>query len=153
MAKTVFFVGWVPNRQNQSPTDEMAPAPLQNTHLPSPKDTWDPKQGSVGPHLACDQIWSAGISSKTAPNTGKIHFLAFLARFGRRTGRRIFSKAPRHPKTSKSRIAAAGGRTIVSRGCTKVAQLERASDEPIFLPKIPGGAELRPKRFFCRLDP
>ena len=52
---------------------------------------------------------------------------------------------PDPPKTSKSQIAAAGGRTIGSRESTKVAQCERASDEPKIPQKLPGGAELRPK--------
>ena len=77
-----FSVGWVPNRQNRSPTDEMAPSPPPNGHIPGPRDTWGPKQGTVGPHLACDQIWPAAVSSRMAPKTGKIHFLVFLARFG-----------------------------------------------------------------------
>ena len=45
-------------------------------------------------------------------------------------------------KTSKSRIGTAGGRTIGSRRCTKVAQRERASDEPTISRKLPGGADL-----------
>ena len=56
-----FFVGWVPNRQNRSLTDEMASSPPQNDHIPGPRDTWDPKQGSLGPHLACKHLWSGGI--------------------------------------------------------------------------------------------
>ena len=56
-----FFGGWVPNRQNRSPTDETAPSAPQNGHIPGPRDTWDPKQGSLGPHLACKQLWSGGI--------------------------------------------------------------------------------------------
>ena len=106
------------------------PAPPRNGHTPGPRDTWNPKQGSLGPHLARKQIWSAGVSLRTAPKTGKIHFLVFLARFRPRTGRRNFSKSPRHPKISKSRIAATGGQTIGSHSCTKIAQRERDSDEP-----------------------
>ena len=55
-----FFVGWVPNRQNRSATDEMAPSAPRNGHIPGPRITWDPKQGSLGPHLACKQLWSGG---------------------------------------------------------------------------------------------
>ena len=33
----------------------MAPSPPQNGHISGPRDTWDPEQGSLGPHLACDQ--------------------------------------------------------------------------------------------------
>ena len=62
--------------------------------------------------------------------------------FRPRTGRRNLSESPRPENPSVSRIAAAGGRTI---GSTKVAQCERASDEPKISRKLPGGAELRPK--------
>ena len=51
------FVGWVPNRQNRSPTNKMAPSTPPNGHIPGPRDTSDPKQGSLGPHLARKQIW------------------------------------------------------------------------------------------------
>ena len=61
-----FFVTWVPNRQNQSPTDEIAPSAPQNGHTSGPRDAWDPKQGSTGPHLAYDQLWSMGVSPRTA---------------------------------------------------------------------------------------
>ena len=108
------FVGRAPKRQNRSPTDATAPSPPPNGHLPGPRDAWDPNQSSVDPHLASDQNWLAGVASTTAPKIGNIHFLVFLACFGQRTGRRNFSKSPRHPKTSKSRIAAAGGRTIAN---------------------------------------
>ena len=77
-----FLVGWVSTRQNRSPTEEMAPSAPQNGHTPGPRDTWDPTQGLLGPHLACKQIWSVGVSPRTAAKTGKIHFLPFLARFG-----------------------------------------------------------------------
>ena len=50
--QNVFFVGWVPNRQDRSPTDEMACSAPRNGHISGPRDTWDPKQGSPGPHLA-----------------------------------------------------------------------------------------------------
>ena len=76
------FVGWVPDRQNESPTDKMAPSAPKNGHIPGPRDAWDPKQGSVGPHSACIQICLTGVSPRTAPKTGKIHFLAFLAHSG-----------------------------------------------------------------------
>ena len=72
-----FFVGWVPNRQNRSPTDEMAPSPPQSARISHPSDTWDPKQGSLGPHSACNQIWAAGISPRTAPRPGKATFWRF----------------------------------------------------------------------------
>ena len=97
------FVGWVPNRQNRSPTDETAPSP-------TPKRPYLGSQGHVGPqtlgpHVACDQIWSAGVSPRADPKTGKIHLWAFLARFGPQAGWQNFSKSPRPPKTSKSRIS------------------------------------------------
>ena len=72
-----FFVGWVPDRQNRSPTDETAPSPPKNGHISGPRVTWDPKQGSLAPHLACNQIWSAGVSPGTAPKTGKSTFRPF----------------------------------------------------------------------------
>ena len=75
------FVGWVPNRQNRSPTDATAPAPPRNGRIPGPMDTWDPKQCSLAPHLARKQIWSAGVSPRTAPKTGKMHFFALFCRF------------------------------------------------------------------------
>ena len=77
--KRIFF-GWVPNQQNRSPTNEMGPSPpapppqKKNGHIPGPRDTWGPKQGSLGPHLACNQIWSAAISPRANPKTGRIHF-------------------------------------------------------------------------------
>ena len=107
-----FFVGSVPTLHSGSPTGEMVPRHPQSTRILGPRDTQEPKQGSVGPHSACDHIWSPGVSPRTAPKTGKTHFLAFLVRFRPRTGPRNFS--PRPPKTSKLRIAAAGGRTIKS---------------------------------------
>ena len=45
-----FFVSWVPNRQNHSPTDEMAPSPPQNGHIPGPRSHGTPNR--VGGHLA-----------------------------------------------------------------------------------------------------
>ena len=98
------FVTWVPNQQNWSPIDEMTPSAPQNGHILGPKGTWDPTQGSLGPHLGCDQIWSAGISPRTAPKTRKIRYLDFWPILG--PGRpQKFSKSPGPPKTSKSQIA------------------------------------------------
>ena len=71
--------------------------------------------------------------------------MAFLAHFGPRTGPQKFSKSPRPPQTSKPRIAAAGGRTIRSRGRTKVTHRSPSSEEPKISRKLPGGTELRPK--------
>ena len=113
------------DKTRPQPTKWPPAAPL-SARISGPRDTWDPKQGSLGPHSACKQISSA----RTAAKTGKIHLLVFLARFGPRTGPR---KSTRPPITSKSRIAAAGGRIIGSRGRTTVAQRSSGSDEP----KIP----------------
>ena len=98
-----FFVSWVPNQQNRSPTDKTVPSPPKNGHISGPRVTWDPKQGSLGPHIACDQIWWAGVAPRPAPKTGKLHFWAFLARVGPQTGSRNYP--PRPPKTSKSRVS------------------------------------------------
>ena len=78
-------------------------------------------------------------NSPVAPSYGQ------NGHFGPPTGPEISLSPSDPPKTSKSRIAAAGGRTIGSRESTKVAQCERASDEPKIPQKLPGGAELRPK--------
>ena len=45
------------------------------------------------------------------------------------------------------------GETPQRRQSKEVAQGERRSDEPKHSQKLPGGAELWPKRVFCRLGP
>ena len=96
------FVGWVPNQQNRSPTDGMAPGALQSARILGPRDMGEPKQASLGPHLACGQIGSAGVSPRTARQTKKIHFLAFLVRFGPR-GAAKFLQVPQTPQTPVNR--------------------------------------------------
>ena len=61
-----------------------------------------------------------------------------------------FLQVPQTPKTSKLRIAAAGGRTIGSRGRTKVAKRSPGSEEPKKSRKLSGGTELRPKKCSMR---
>ena len=73
-------VGFPTDKTGLQPT-KWPPAPPQKRQNPGPRETWDPKQGPVGPHLACNQIWSAGVSSGTAPKTGKIDLLAFFGPF------------------------------------------------------------------------
>ena len=139
------FVGWVPNRQNRSPTDETAPSP-------TPKRPYLGSQGHVGPqtlgpHVACDQIWSAGVSPRADPKTGKIHFLVFLARFGAQTGPQNFSQSPRPAKTIKPRIARKSKTTQCCQS-KKNAQRDCSSAEPKISRKLPAGAELRLEQFF-----
>ena len=106
--ETLLSVGSLTNKTGPQPT-KWPLAPPQNGHILGPRDTWDPKQGSLYPCLACDQMWSAGVSPRTAPKTGKIHFLGVFSLFCALGGRKI-SQSPRHPKTSgKPQIAAAGG--------------------------------------------
>ena len=111
---------------------------------------WDPKQGSLGPHLACDQIWSAGVSPRTTPKTGKIHFWAFSARFMPWAAAKFLQVPQTPPKPSKWRISR-GNRVKppnVRRQSKKVAQRERGFDEPRNSRKLADGAELRPEQFF-----
>ena len=119
-------------------------------HISGPRVTWDPKQGSLGPHLACDQIWSAGVSPRTTPKTGKIHFWAFSARFMPWAAAKFLQVPQTPPKPSKWRISR-GNRVKppnVRRQSKKVAQRERGFDEPRNSRKLADGAELRPEQFF-----
>ena len=122
------------------------PPPPPNGHILGPRDTWDPKQGLLGPHVACDQIRWAGISPRTAPNIGKIHFFGVFGPLWAPGGRKISPSPADPPKSNKVQIATAGGRTVESAKCTKIAQHERVSDRPINSRKLPGGAEPRLKR-------
>ena len=109
--------------------DNMAPRPPQSARISDPRGTSDPKRGSLRPQLASDKIWSAGVSPRTAPKTGKIHFFSVFGPFRALCGREI-SLSPQDPKTSTPRIAAAGGRTIESAKRTNIAQRKPGSDEP-----------------------
>ena len=67
-----------------------------------------------------------------------------LGLFWASRSRNICPRPSAHPRTSKSRIAAFGGRTVES-GCkTKVAEAYCGSNEPPLAPRLPRGAELRP---------
>ena len=72
----------------------LQPPPKKNGHNLGPRDTWDPKQGPLGPHLACDQTWSAGVSPRTAPKTGKGHLFGVLGPFRAPGGREVFLRPP-----------------------------------------------------------
>ena len=52
--------------------------PRQTPISRAPRGTWKPTWDSLGPYSACDQIWSAGVSPRMAPKTGKIHFFSGL---------------------------------------------------------------------------
>ena len=135
------MLGSLTEKTGPRPTKCPPPSPPKDGHTSGPRDTWDPKQGSSGPHLACTQIWSPGVSPRTAPNTGKIHFFGVFGPF-RAPGGREIPQDPQNP--SKSSIAAAGGRTIES----AKYKLRNANAVPMgqMFTEDPGGAELRPKR-------
>ena len=77
--------------------DEMAPSPPQSAPISDPRGTSDPKRGSLRPHSACGQIWSGGVSPRTAPKSRKIHFPTFLAHFGPRAAAK-FLEVPQTPQ-------------------------------------------------------
>ena len=138
-----FFVGWVPNRQNRSPTDEMAPSALQNGHIPGPRDKWDPKQGSLGPHLACKRRGAS--SPERPPRPGKSTFWRFCPFSGPKRGREISLSPPDPRKPVNRELPDNFLSTTQRRQSKKVTQRKRSSDEVKIFRKLPAGAELRPK--------
>ena len=91
-----FFVGWVPDRQNRSPTKETAPSPHPNGHILGPRDTWDPKQGSLGPHFARKQISSAGVQN--GPQDRENPLFGVFAPFQAQNRAKFLPKVPQTPK-------------------------------------------------------
>ena len=73
LGQNLSLVGSLTDKTSPQPT-KWPPAPQKNAHISGPRDTWVPKQGSLGLHLAYDQIWSAGVSPRTAIKSGKIQF-------------------------------------------------------------------------------
>ena len=55
--------------------------PPQTPIYRAPRGTWEPTWDSLGPYSACDQIWSAGVSPRMAPKTGKINFFRVCGPF------------------------------------------------------------------------
>ena len=120
----------------------MATSAPQNGHILGPRDTRDPKQGSLGPHSACDQIWSAGDSPRADPKTRKIHFLAFWAR-----GVAKFLPGPQKPVNREFLKKT----WVEPPNVVKVRKLRNVNAVPMSqkkVQKIPGGAELQLKRVY-----
>ena len=90
-----FFVCWVPNQQNRSPTYETAPSPplkMAIPQAPGPRDTWDPKQGSVGPHLIKFGRWV--FRPERPPRPGKSTLWRFWPILGPEWGGKISLSPP-----------------------------------------------------------
>ena len=89
-----------------------------------------PQTGFTGSAFSTQTNFAARVFRPERPlRLGKSAFGGFRPVPGCERGREIYRPLD-PPKTSKPRMAAAGGQTIGSRGRMKVAQRERASDEP-----------------------
>ena len=139
-------VGPLPDKSGPQPT-ERPPAAPQNGHMSGPWVIWNPKQGSLGPHIACDQIRSAGAFAQNSPQARENPIWVFLACFGPRAATKFLQVPKTPPKTSISRISRkTSGGTTQRRQSEKVAQRKRNFHEPEKSWKRAGGAELRPKQ-------
>ena len=136
-----------PNRQNPSPPDEMAPGPLPPERpYHGPQGHMGPQTGFSGSAFSMRTTLVGGHLAQNSPQDRENPLFGVFAPFRAPNGAAKTSLSPDPPKTSESRIAAAGGRTIGSCDRTKVAQRKRVSDEPRISSTLPGGAELRPKK-------
>ena len=91
--------GSLANKTGPQPT-KCPPAPPQSGHNLGPRDTWDPKQGSPGPHLACDQIGLAPFHPERPPRPGTSTFSASLVRLGPQAAVK-FPQTPQNPVNRK----------------------------------------------------
>ena len=76
--------------------------PLIPPQTPTPwgrRGTWVPTWDSLGLNSACDQIWSAAVSPRTAPKTGKIYFFRASGPFRACKQLSLFSTHPQEGGT------------------------------------------------------
>ena len=62
-----FVVGWVSNRQNRSPTDEMAPSAPQKRPYPGPQGHMGPQTGFTGSAFSMQTTLVGGRLAQNGP--------------------------------------------------------------------------------------
>ena len=99
-----------------------------------------------GPDPDDDQIWSAGVSPRTAPKDRKFSLLRHFWPVSGPGRPRNFLKTPQNPVNHGLRPQKAEPSNHRKCKMYEVAQRERGSDGPTNSRKLPGGTELRQKR-------
>ena len=122
VSKILFY--FLPRSQNQP----------KRYYLRSPRRTGPQTGLNASAFVAVIEFGCRAFCPKRPPRLGKSTFCVF-GLFRVPDSREIYSSAPAPPKTSKSRIAAAGGRTIESRptedeSYADALQLQRAPTGP-----------------------